>query len=252
MEAHMAPEHGHIYEEDPRRLGPCSVIEGEQEHHEKKSVLKKVKDKAKKIKDTLRRRGHGHDSHDPKADEHQEEHYEDETVEQYAEVHRASLYESAAAHTFLEEGQGEHLERSLHVEFPSDPKNQTKGAEVVPVVVITQSFQEMKVSSQPEKTEDSSTTQETLPTIQEKPDEGEALKEEPPIASYAEKISSTASAITASAASVVYEVVAGKAAQGPGEYLSPGEEEKALSEVISEAVHERDEGVVTSLFKEGK
>ncbi|KAK1315054.1 hypothetical protein QJS10_CPA06g00335 [Acorus calamus] len=92
---------------------------------------------------------------------------------------------------------------------------------------------------------------ETLPTIHEKPDEGEALKEEPPIASYAEKNSSTASAIAApaaSTASVVYEVVAGKAAQGPGEYLSPGEEEKALSEVISEAVHERDEGVV----KEGK
>lgn len=35
--------------------------EGEQHHGEKKSVLKKVKDKAKKIKDTIKKHGHTHD-----------------------------------------------------------------------------------------------------------------------------------------------------------------------------------------------
>ncbi|PQP91867.1 hypothetical protein Pyn_38856 [Prunus yedoensis var. nudiflora] len=47
---------------DSQHLG---TQQGEDEdHHEKKSVLKKVKEKAKKIKDTLKKHGHGPDDHD--------------------------------------------------------------------------------------------------------------------------------------------------------------------------------------------
>ncbi|KAL6963505.1 hypothetical protein U1Q18_041801 [Sarracenia purpurea var. burkii] len=73
------------------------VLEGEDEHHhEKKSVLKKVKAKAKKIKETLKKHGHGHD-HDHS---HEEEEHEDEVEEKMAEdpeVQGAPFYESAAA-----------------------------------------------------------------------------------------------------------------------------------------------------------
>lgn len=47
------------------------LVEGEDEdHHEKKSVLMKVKEKAKKIKNTLKKHGHGQD--------HQEGHIPDD------------------------------------------------------------------------------------------------------------------------------------------------------------------------------
>ena len=51
-----------------------SATEGE-DHHEKKSVLKKVKDKAKKIKDTITKHGHGqhHDEHGQEFDEEDDE-----------------------------------------------------------------------------------------------------------------------------------------------------------------------------------
>lgn len=56
-------------------LGMCNFVgvEGEEDgqHHEKKSVLKKVKAKAKKIKDTITKHGHGHDHHEP--EDHEEE-----------------------------------------------------------------------------------------------------------------------------------------------------------------------------------
>ncbi|XP_059589723.1 low-temperature-induced 65 kDa protein isoform X4 [Vitis vinifera] len=66
--------HGHHYEEDPHSVGLHSATEGE-DHHEKKSVLKKVKDKAKKIKDTITKHGHGqhHDEHGQEFDEEDDE-----------------------------------------------------------------------------------------------------------------------------------------------------------------------------------
>lgn len=57
--------------------GKEELEEGE-EHHEKKSVLKKVKAKAKKIKDTITKHAHAHDHHD---EEDEEDDEEDEVVE---------------------------------------------------------------------------------------------------------------------------------------------------------------------------
>ncbi|XP_021892131.1 low-temperature-induced 65 kDa protein [Carica papaya] len=78
----------------------------EHRHHAKKStkVLKKVKEKAKKIKDTLTKHGHGHnhdhdDGHaDHVPDDHDldEEDDEDEEMEEDPEVHGAPIYESIA------------------------------------------------------------------------------------------------------------------------------------------------------------
>ncbi|GKG33934.1 low-temperature-induced 65 kDa protein-like protein isoform X2, partial [Tanacetum coccineum] len=56
----------------------------EDEHHEKKSVIKKVKEKAKKLKNKITHHGHGHE-HD---DEDDEDDDDDETVED-PEVHGA-------------------------------------------------------------------------------------------------------------------------------------------------------------------
>ncbi|XP_071724691.1 low-temperature-induced 65 kDa protein-like [Rutidosis leptorrhynchoides] len=69
----------------------------EEQPHEKKSVLKKVKAKAKKIKDTLTKHGHGHDDHDDVPDDHdldEEDDYEEESVED-PDIHDAPMYESS-------------------------------------------------------------------------------------------------------------------------------------------------------------
>ena len=65
-------------------LASVSSVEGadHEQHHEKKSVLKKVKAKAKKIKETLTKHGHGHDHDD-------EEDNEEEEMEEDPEVHGA-------------------------------------------------------------------------------------------------------------------------------------------------------------------
>lgn len=58
-------------------------VEGKEEdgqHHEKKSVLKKVKAKAKKIKDTITKHGHGHDHHHDYDDEEDDDE-DDELIE---------------------------------------------------------------------------------------------------------------------------------------------------------------------------
>ncbi|KAK1308537.1 Low-temperature-induced 65 kDa protein [Acorus calamus] len=128
----------------------------------------------------------------------------------------------------------------------TDPSS-TGGAEAH-VSPVTRSFQEMKVSEEPEKTEDSPTGShdQFSPTIP--PSEPTPIQSKPEPApehpqSYTDKITS--------AASTVYEAVAGKTVQGPEEgkgkedkgvsvrdylvgKLSPGEEDKALSEVISD------------------
>jgi len=71
------------------------VVEGEDGyHHEKKSVLKKVMNKAKKLKDKVKLHGHGHDyreGHVP--DDHdlyEEDDDEDEEMVEDPEVHGAS------------------------------------------------------------------------------------------------------------------------------------------------------------------
>jgi hypothetical protein len=71
------------------------VVEGEDGYqHEKKSVLKKVMDKAKKLKDKVKLHGHGHDYHEGHVpDDHdlyEEDDDEDEEMVEDPEVHGAS------------------------------------------------------------------------------------------------------------------------------------------------------------------
>lgn len=76
-----------------------AAVEGEEHgdhHHEKESVLKKVKAKAKKLKDKIAKHGHGHD-HDNRQEGHvgpddhslDEEDDEDEEMVEDPEVHGA-------------------------------------------------------------------------------------------------------------------------------------------------------------------
>ncbi|KAF2315624.1 hypothetical protein GH714_040138 [Hevea brasiliensis] len=59
MDSQMERPHGHRYEQEPHNAG-LHAAEGENEHRQEKSVLKKVKAKARKIKHTLKLHGHGH------------------------------------------------------------------------------------------------------------------------------------------------------------------------------------------------
>ncbi|KAL6503871.1 hypothetical protein OROGR_025794 [Orobanche gracilis] len=107
------PQHAHDhhhYEQDQQHAGLHPVIEGESEqgdHQHHKSVLKKVKDKAKKIKDTIKKHGahgnqHGHEGGHGRGDIYpegykEEEEYEDDDDEEMLndpEVHGPSMYES--------------------------------------------------------------------------------------------------------------------------------------------------------------
>ncbi|KAL8148272.1 low-temperature-induced 65 kDa protein-like [Apium graveolens] len=92
MESQQLPRtHGHHYESTDLSASPSAQHSGEEGHHEKPSVLKKVKAKAKKIKDTLTK--HGHD-HNHSQDEYEEDD-EEEMVED-PEIHGAPIYESEA------------------------------------------------------------------------------------------------------------------------------------------------------------
>ncbi|WJX71471.1 hypothetical protein P8452_55462 [Trifolium repens] len=95
----------------PHNLGSQQVAHGTEEHHddhEKKSVLKKVKAKAKKIKDTITKHGHHDDNEHGHGHGHDQYHYEnqhipddhdldeedDEDVHD-PEIHGAPIYDSA-------------------------------------------------------------------------------------------------------------------------------------------------------------
>ncbi|PON66407.1 hypothetical protein TorRG33x02_267550, partial [Trema orientale] len=105
--------HGHDYDYANKASEPHLVGEGEDEHHhEKKSVLKKVKAKARKIKDTIKKHVQDHDHehehyHDYRhdgdrvPDDHDldEEDDEDEEIVEDPEIHGASVFESAAIRT---------------------------------------------------------------------------------------------------------------------------------------------------------
>ncbi|GKC94706.1 low-temperature-induced 65 kDa protein-like protein [Tanacetum coccineum] len=82
--------HGHHYDEHDALTHATGHDHNEDEHHEKKSVIKKVKEKAKKLKNKITHHGHGHE-HD---DEDDEDDDDDETVED-PEVHGAPMYDSA-------------------------------------------------------------------------------------------------------------------------------------------------------------
>ncbi|KAI3432077.1 uncharacterized protein J3R85_007458 [Psidium guajava] len=113
MDSQVAHPQGQGYEQDPDALGNHSVVEGgdTEQHHEKKSVLKKVKAKAKKLKDTIAKHGHdhGHDHDHPERhvpDDHDldEEDDEEEEVVEDPEIHGAPVYESVAIMSSVDAG----------------------------------------------------------------------------------------------------------------------------------------------------
>ncbi|XP_068640085.1 low-temperature-induced 65 kDa protein-like isoform X2 [Aristolochia californica] len=83
-----------IHERNHQQVPHNTAVEGEEEHHhEKKSVLRKVKDKARKIKDTLMNHGHGQE-HEGNLDGYRDdEESVDEEVED-PEVHGTPFYET--------------------------------------------------------------------------------------------------------------------------------------------------------------
>ncbi|XP_038994063.1 low-temperature-induced 65 kDa protein-like [Hibiscus syriacus] len=100
------------------------------QHHEKHSVLEKVKAKAKKMKDTIKKHGpgHHHEGHIP--DDHdldeEDDDEEEEEIVQDPEVHGGPMYESAAVKNVVS-GQPEDLSRTGITNFdrldalPTDP-----------------------------------------------------------------------------------------------------------------------------------
>ncbi|XP_027357273.1 low-temperature-induced 65 kDa protein-like [Abrus precatorius] len=113
MDSRADQTHAHGYDEhhhNSHNVGLQEGARGDEEHHhdpEKKSVMKKVKAKAKKIKDTITKHGHhdhehGHeyhydDQHIPDDHDLDEEDDEDEDMVENPEVHGAPIYDSSAA-----------------------------------------------------------------------------------------------------------------------------------------------------------
>ncbi|KAI3850051.1 hypothetical protein MKW92_032272 [Papaver armeniacum] len=104
MNTQMVNPHSHTtYEQDQGIGGGLHSAGGHHEHdelHEKKSVIKKVKAKAKKIKDTIGSKIHGgheheHDREHDDQDLDEEDDFDDQ-LEQDPEVHGAPMYESSA------------------------------------------------------------------------------------------------------------------------------------------------------------
>ncbi|KAM1054630.1 hypothetical protein ACFX2I_001960 [Malus domestica] len=87
MESQMARPHDH---EDNRHTQHLVTHQGEEEDHQEKSVLKKVKEKAKKIKNKLTKHGHEHE-HD-----HNDLDKEDDEEDEDPEVHGATTIRSGA------------------------------------------------------------------------------------------------------------------------------------------------------------
>ncbi|KAF3432992.1 hypothetical protein FNV43_RR24094 [Rhamnella rubrinervis] len=97
----------HTHENDPQNAGIHA--EGDDHHDEKPSVMTKMKAKAKKIKDTLKKHGYGHnqdhdhddphDGHVPDDHDLEEENDEYEEMVKDPEVQGAPIYDSAAIKT---------------------------------------------------------------------------------------------------------------------------------------------------------
>ncbi|XP_076939214.1 low-temperature-induced 65 kDa protein-like [Bidens hawaiensis] len=93
MESQLQHTHGGHYDDD--KLHHTGHDHYEDEHHgEKKSVIKKVKEKAKKIKNTITKHGHGHGDHEHHHHDDEDDDDDEETVED-PEVHGAPMYDSA-------------------------------------------------------------------------------------------------------------------------------------------------------------
>ncbi|KAI3720682.1 hypothetical protein L2E82_31673 [Cichorium intybus] len=100
MESQLQHTHGRHYDDqDLLAAGHNSGQDYNEEHHgEKKSVIKKVKEKAKKLKNTITKHGHGHGDHDHHHHddvEDDDDDDDDEEMEKDPEVHGAPMYDSA-------------------------------------------------------------------------------------------------------------------------------------------------------------
>ncbi|KAF3551111.1 hypothetical protein DY000_02001478 [Brassica cretica] len=123
MQSQMTRPYGHDQAEDPIRIHHPE----EEEHHEKGAtkVLQKVKEKAKRIKNTLTKHGHEHD-HD--ADEEDYEYDEPDP-----EVHGAPVYESFAVRGGVT-GHPESLCHPGETNLPAPEEIIPPGTKVFPVV----------------------------------------------------------------------------------------------------------------------
>ncbi|PKU64543.1 low-temperature-induced 65 kDa protein-like [Dendrobium catenatum] len=259
METVTAPSTTYLQGENP----PQTVEE--QEHHEKKPVMKKVKDKVKKIKNAITKKSHGHgdegvddDTYHQHGDldEGDDGFVEDDEMSDDPEVHGAPMYESSAIgmRTGGKEmlggrgggGAGLGLSTTKFDEDPDAPRTETdtitrgglrRGGEEVDVSPeLSRSLEAMTISAQNDRGETE------LPKDQN--------------SSYTSMVSSAASKVyglVADAGSAVISKVKPEARkdveddavekQDKGlsikeyitEKLTPGEDEKALSELITEA-----------------
>ncbi|KAK9147877.1 hypothetical protein Scep_006634 [Stephania cephalantha] len=271
-------------QQDTHSVGVHSTVEGQDGDHDsqtKKSVLKKVKNKAKKIKDTIVKHGHAHDH-----DQDKEEDDEDEETKRDPEVHGPHSYQIpnqfnvplnfdkwvAGHHESgvdfqstvissqdigrfeLEEdphapkGQNQKSEPGNYQSKVSDPTN--SGGIEADVPPITSALDKSEVSPKTEHRQKQSTT-------------------------YTEKISLATTAITQKA-KYAKDAITSKlktehsVSDGTNlsekqgldrgvsvrEYLvgklQPSEEDKALSEVISMALHDKLKMVETSEEEKGR
>ncbi|XP_058082688.1 low-temperature-induced 65 kDa protein-like isoform X5 [Magnolia sinica] len=186
MATQITPAHPHNYEDDPNRGVIHSAVVEEEDHHEKKSVLKKVKDKAKKIKHTLAKKTHVSDSdHDDDRNPAYEVHTtvireddDDEDSEDEPEVHGAPSGNEAGF---------PHLDRSFQAMNLSDKANPPTGS---------------PDQFSPESTsEKAPIIQENLHPVPDTNNESQPSKDQPHASSYTQKISSATSALAQRAVS---------------------------------------------------
>ncbi|XP_047958809.1 low-temperature-induced 65 kDa protein-like isoform X2 [Salvia hispanica] len=155
--------------------------------HEKKSVLKKVKDKAKKMKDTIKKHGHHH--HNEEEENHQ--------------VH----------------GGGAPIHESTVVKSINLPKESSSNPNNTPLPTPT------------ERSDDELVSEQQNPQLNEKADEKDSSTD-----TLAAKISSATTAVAISAKNIVASTL-----DGSKEYLKPGDEDKALSSAITNALQKKEE-----------
>ncbi|KAG6605725.1 hypothetical protein SDJN03_03042, partial [Cucurbita argyrosperma subsp. sororia] len=252
-----APHRHHANHHDPHNVALHRSVEGEEDgqHHEKKSVLKKVKAKAKKIKDTITKHGHGHDHHEP--EDHEDEEGGGAVVD--PELQGAPLYEGAAMRSAMAgKGQQQDVGIGLPTEVHDQPPPAPRETASRPSAVepnTTMSLSPWRLEEGNEETGDPQTFDsfarmklnnedvQTRPGLASGIDQGNQ-------SSSGEKISGVGSPMrgkaeentdTNSSSPLEY---GRKIALAVTEKLKPGEEDRALSEVISEAYNTSKEKVV--------
>ncbi|XP_023554181.1 low-temperature-induced 65 kDa protein-like [Cucurbita pepo subsp. pepo] len=248
-------------------------VEGEEDgqHHEKQSVLMKVKAKAKKIKDNITKHGAHDHPHD----------YDDDDEED-DEVLQDSVYEGAAMRGGVG---GERQHEGVGIGMPPPGPRETTSHPAAVTTLFTSvdnsaDASNTTMSLSPSKLEEdphapknkthlhprnsevkvhdpASTGSEEAGESQildsfakmEVNDEQNQSRDQ---VSYAQKISAVGSAVSGKAVAAK-DFVASKIALTVTEKLKPGEEDRALSEVISEALNRRKQEVVKvgeSAFRE--